>query len=457
MVGQKMLTNSKFLTNLNKNTDKILVLGVGGVSMSAIALMLSRQGFNVTGYDSTRGVFTELVEKHGIKVSYNENEIDTSNVKCATFTSAIREDSPLIVSLKSKGIPCIVRAEFLGELMKSYETRVGVSGTHGKSTVSGMISKIFMDAERDPTVMIGAGLKGLDGGFRAGCDKDFIFEACEYRDSFLSFSPTISVVLNVELDHTDYFKSLDQMKHSFTEFMDIAGVAVVNFDNANAKECAKNFDGRVISYSVFDKTCNVYADNITEKRGRASFDAFVEGEFFTHVELSVIGEFQIGNALAAISVSALAGICPDSVSKSLSSYTGVARRFEFRKSLNGAEIRDDYAHHPDEIRATLEAASKIGFKRVFVVYQPHTYTRTHDLFDAFAASFDKCDEVVFADIYAAREKNLFGVTSEQLAKACPVGKYVGDFEKIANYMREKLKEGDLLIIMGAGDIINIEI
>ena len=184
---------------------------------------------------------------------------------------------------------------------------------------------------------------------------------------------------------------------------------------------------------------------------------FVRGKLFTHVELTVVGEFQIGNALAAIAVAENAGIAPDAVKKALKAYTGVARRFEFRKHFNGAEIRDDYAHHPDEIRATLCAASKMGFKRVLVVYQPHTFTRTHDLFDDFVKAFKECDEVVFADIYAAREKNLSGVTSAALADACENGKYVGDFNAISEYMKKKLQNGDLLIIMGAGDIINLEI
>ena len=428
--------------------------------MSSIALTLKRQGFVVSGYDSTRGIFTEIVEENGIHVDYDVDAIDTCGVALAVYTAAIKEDSDLIKGLRARGIECVVRAEFLGELMKSYKNRVGVCGTHGKSTTSGMIASIFMK-ELDPTVMIGAGLRGLVGGFRAGDDEDFIFEACEYKDSFLSFSPTVSVVLNVELDHTDYFKSLEQMKESFVKFVDISntngGVAVVNFDNANARECAVRSGADVFFYSTRNDKADVFAKNITEKRGRFSFDAFVKGEFFTHVDLSVAGEFQVGNALAAVAVSYLRKISPETVSKGLSEYTGVSRRFEFRKLYNGAEIRDDYAHHPDEIRATLSSCKNMGFERIFVVYQPHTYTRTHDLFDAFSKAFDGCDEVVFADIYAAREVNVSGVTSAYLAEKTPNGKYVGDFEEISEYMRGKLREGDLLIIMGAGDIINLEI
>ncbi len=429
--------------------------------MSSIALLLQKMGYGVCGYDSTQGAFTRLVEENGIPVVYNEQMINTDNVCCAVYTSAIKEDSALITGLRAKGIECIVRAEFLGELMKAYENRIGISGTHGKSTVSGMISAIFIEALRDPTVMIGAGLEGISGGFRAGGNKDYVFEACEFCDSFLSFSPTISVVLNVELDHTDYFKSLEQMKSSFTKFMNISaengGVSVVNFDNANARECAEKSNSRVIYFSIKNKDCDIFADRIEYKRGKPSFDVYIKGKFSSHVELDVIGEFQVSNALAAIGASYASGIDEKSIVTSLENYHGVARRFQLRKIFNGAEIRDDYAHHPDEIKATLSATEKAEYRKIYVIFQPHTYSRTHDLFSDFAKAFDKCDEVVFADIYAAREKNVYGITSQDLAKATPKGKYVGDFEAISDYYKNKLEKNDLLIIMGAGDIINLEI
>lgn len=457
-----MLTKSKFIRFFEKNNKNFLILGIGGVSMSSIALSLRNMGYGVCGYDSTHNAFTNLVEENGIPVVYGEDEISTDNVCCAVYTSAIKEDSSLIKGLRAKGIECIVRAEFLGELMKEYENRIGVSGTHGKSTVSGMISSIFIEALRDPTVMIGAGLDGISGGFRAGGSKDYVFEACEFCDSFLSFSPTISVVLNVELDHTDYFKSLEQMKKSFTKFMNISaengGVSVVNFDNENARECAEKTSGRVIFFSMHNRECEIFADTVEyTKNGKPFFDVYVKGEFFAHVALDIIGEFQVSNALAAIGAAYASGINAESIVNALANYHGVARRFQFRKMLNGAEIRDDYAHHPDEIKATLSATEKADYRKVYVVFQPHTYSRTHDLFDDFVKSFDKCDEVIFADIYAARETNEFGITSQDLADATPNGKYIGGFEEISEYYKNKLKEKDLLIIMGAGDIINLEI
>lgn len=453
-----MLTERKFIDFFKKNNEYFLILGVGGVSMSSIALLLQNNGHRVLGYDMTKSAITELVESHGIPVAYDEAEIDTTNVKCAVYTSAIKVDSPLLTSLREKGIECVVRAEFLGALMKEYTNRVGIAGTHGKSTTSGMISAIFLEAGLDPTIMIGAGLAGLDGGFRLGKHNNFIFEACEYQDSFLSFSPSISVVLNVEHDHTDYFKTFEQMKESFTKFMSIGDFSVVNIDNESAKECAENADSKIFYYSSKgNKSADAYADNITFSKGKASFDAIISGERFAHISLSVLGEFQVSNAMAAISVAYLSGLEAEFVEKALSSYTGVSRRFEFRKMYNGAEIRDDYAHHPDEIKATLSAVKGVGYNHVYVVFQPHTYTRTHDLFSDFATSFENCDEVVFADIYAAREKDRFGITSKDLANVVPNGKYVGDFSEIANYIKPKLEEGDLLIIMGAGNIINIDL
>lgn len=452
-----MLTKSKFYYN-NQISDKFcLILGIGGVSMSSIALLLLDMGYRVTGYDERRGPYTDLVEKQGIEVVYGEEIPALDNVGLVVYTAAIKEDNPIIVLAKKKNIPCVVRAPFLGELMKCYGKRIGVCGTHGKSTTSGMISQIFMSADADPTVVIGADLPSIGSGLKIGGKESFVFEACEYKDSFLSFFPTISVVLNVELDHTDYFVSLDHMKESYTKFMKISDLSVVCLDNKNAVDCAHKYGGETFFYSVNDKSADAYADNIVVNRGFAEFDAFIKGTLFAHIKLKVPGAFQVSNALAALSAAYLSGISPDGIRKGLEEFRGVGRRFQYRGECNGAVIYDDYAHHPDEIRATLATAKSMERSRVLVVYQPHTYTRTHDLFDAFTKAFDDCDEVVFADIYAAREKNECGISSKNLADAIAHGKYVGDFDDIVAYLKGVLKKDDLLIIMGAGDIINLKI
>ncbi len=451
-----MLTKCKFLYNKYINNKICLILGIGGVSMSSIALMLKNMGYFVKGYDAKKGQYTSLVENAGIEVCYGDEMPSLENVGAVVYTAAIKEDFPLLARARSEGIHTVVRAPFLGELMKCYENRIGISGTHGKSTTSGMISEIFLDAGLDPTIMIGADLPSINGGFRMGQGDTFVFEACEYKDSFLSFTPTVSVVLNVELDHTDYFKSLDQMKDSYSKFMNISQRAIVCADSENALSAASKMNGDVIPYSVSGKG-KVNAENVKLVHGFAEFDVTVDGEFFIHVKLSVPGIFQVSNALASIAVSRLMGIDAESIAKGLQNFKGVGRRFQYRKNLNGADVYDDYAHHPDEIKATIETARTLEKDRVIVVYQPHTYSRTHDLLEDFAKSFASCDEVIFADIYAAREKNTYGISSKDLADRIPHSKYLGDFEKIEKYIRDTVKENDLVHIMGAGNIIDIKI
>jgi len=452
-----MLTNSKFFYDKYISDKVCLVLGIGGVSMSAIALMLCDMGYKVAGYDEKKGVYTDLVEKNGIDVVYGDQMPELDNVGVVVYTAAIKEDNKILVKARELNILTVVRAPFLGEMMKCYKNRIGVSGTHGKSTASGMISQIFMDADINPTLMVGADLPVIKTGLRIGGDEHFVFEACEYKDSFLSFSPTLSVVLNVELDHTDYFLSLDQMKDSYTKFMNISKVAVVCFDSENARDAAKTTSARVVYYSAKSTDCDFYAKNFKLNRGFAEFDAYYNNEFLLHAKLGVPGAFQVENALAAIAVATLSGIESDAIVKGLENFTGVGRRFQFRGKLNGADVYDDYAHHPDEIKATLATAKAFEKGRVVVVYQPHTYTRTHDLFDDFATSFKDCDEVIFADIYAAREKNRFGITSKDLSDAVENGKYLGSFEEIEEYLKINVKEDDLVLIMGAGNIIDLKI
>ena len=452
-----MLTNCKFIYHEHIKNKTCLILGVGGVSMSSIALLLKDMGYHAKGYDERESSYTRLVEKSGIPVCYGEELPSLDGVGAVVYTAAIKEDFPILAEARKRGIVTAVRADFLGELMKCYKTRIGISGTHGKSTTSGMISEILLKTHLSPTIMIGADLPSINGGLRIGEKDAFVFEACEYKDSFLSFYPTISVVLNVELDHTDYFLSLDQMKESYTKFMNIGDVAVISADSKNAIDSAKGFKGTPLFFSANAGVGDLWADNVRLNGGFATFDAYYKGEFFSEITLSVPGAFQVNNALAAILSAITAGVSKDAIVEGLRAFRGVGRRFQFRKTLNGADVYDDYAHHPDEIRATLETARAMEKSRVVVVYQPHTYSRTHDLFDDFVKAFEGCDEVIFADIYAAREKNEYGISSKDLADALENGKYLGDFDSITDYLKETIKENDLLLIMGAGDIINIEI
>ncbi len=452
-----MLTKSKFSYDAQISNKICLILGIGGVSMSSIALLLQDMGYTVQGYDRSHGQYTDLVEKCGIPVVYGDDIPALDNVGLIVYTAAIKPNHPILMLAEKKGVPSVVRAKFLGELMLCYKNRVGICGTHGKSTTSGMISQILLMANTDPTVMIGADLPLINSGLNIGSEEMFVFEACEYQDSFLSFFPTISVVLNVELDHTDYFLSLDQMKASYSKFIEASEYSVVSMDSENAVDCVRGYKGKLTYFSTRDENADLYAKNIIQKRGKAEFDAYYKGEFFHHFALNVPGVFQVSNTLAAIGVSILLGIDREDISNALLTFGGVGRRFQFRKSLNGADIYDDYAHHPDEIKATLSAAKEMTDGRVIAVYQPHTYTRTNDFFKEFTLSFDHCDEVIFADIYAAREKNTCGISSKNLADATKNGKYLGGFDEISKYVRDTVKKDDLVIIMGAGDIINLEI
>ncbi|MBQ9939946.1 MAG: UDP-N-acetylmuramate--L-alanine ligase [Clostridia bacterium] len=457
-----MLFNCKFLLESVDKKKTVLFAGIGGISMSAIAQMMLRDGYIVAGYDMKPTAITEKMELMGIEIAYSFEDIVFDNVGLVVYTKALKEDHFILSKAREYGIDCVSRPVILGEIMKKNRRRIGVAGTHGKSTSTGMLSQIFLsDPSLDPTIMIGAQLPFLGDSYRVGKGSDFIFEACEYKDAFLDFCPNIAVVLNVELDHTDYFENIDVMTCSFTKYISKCGkdgVAIVNGDSEHAVKAAEAARGEVgkILYFSKCKPADITAENVNMESGYAEFDAVVMGEFFAHVKLGVPGEFNISNALAVIGTAFVCGLPRESVEKGINAFGGVRRRFERRCVVNGAVIIDDYAHHPDEIKATVSAASAIG-KRVIAVFQPHTYTRTRDLFDDIISSFDKCDKVIYADIYSAREDDIYGINSRMLAEKTPDALYLGGFEEIAEYLRGQAREGDIILIMGAGDINNLVI
>lgn len=452
-----MLLNCKFLLDDVDKSKTVLFAGIGGISMSALAQMLLRDGYIVSGYDMKRTALTEKMELMGIEIAYEYEDIVFDNVGLIVYTKALSPEHFVLKKAREKGIDAIDRPVLLGEIMKNDRRRIGIAGTHGKSTSTGMLSQIFLsDPTLDPTIMIGAHLPAMGDSYRVGRGGDFIFEACEYKDAFLDFCPNIAVVLNVELDHTDYFADIDAMTESFSKYISKCGkngVAIVNGDNAGAVKAAlaaRDNVGKILYFSA-EKPADIYAENIVFNTGYAEFDAYVSGEVYAHVKLGIPGEFNISNALAVIAAAYVCGIPSAAVEKGIAAFGGVNRRFERRCVVNGAVIIDDYAHHPDEIKATISAARAIA-KRVIAVFQPHTYTRTRDLFDKITSSFEGCAEVIFADIYSAREADIYGVNSKMLAEATPNAKYLGGFEKISEYLRAIAKEGDIILIMGAGDI-----
>ena len=450
---------AKKIKDILSNKKSIFFIGVGGVNMSSLALISHNRGFCVGGSDRTRTDVTDGLEEHGIKVSYGHNASNVEGYDAVVYTVAISSDNPEYVRANELGIPCISRADYLGYIMMGYDRRIGVSGMHGKSTCTSMCATVFMSAGADPTVLSGAAMPAMNGAYRIGESENFIFEACEYMDSFLSFYPTVAIILNVEMDHVDYFKSMEHIYSSFSSFANIAhsflGYAVYNIDDENTVKALKNYSGKRISVSTENEKADLYARNIVLNNGAPEFDVMLNGEFFFHTKLSVSGYHNVYNALATAAAAYLSGIEGDKIAKGLSMYTGANRRMEYKGKLCGALVFDDYGHHPTEIKTTLDGASKMGYNRTFCVYQPHTYSRTKGLYNDFLTAFSSVDEVIFADIYAAREKDDGTVSSKMLASDVENGSYVGDLQNIVEYLKRKLCEGDLLVVMGAGDIYKI--
>ena len=437
------------------SVKKVYFIGIGGISMSSIAFMSKRAGLEVAGYDRTESDMTRRLSDAGITVYYSYSPDNAVGSDIVVYTAAMSEDDPEMKRARELGIPLMSRAEYFGQLMLSYGRRLGVSGMHGKTTATSMLTHIYLAAELDPTVMVCAELSCIDGAFRVGGADNMVFEACEYTDSFLSFYPTTAVVLNIEMDHVDYFHSLEQIITSFNRYIDKAEIAVVNGDDGNVKKCIEGYGGRVVTFGLGD-SCDFRAANISG--AKPEFDVVHGGEVLAHIKLGVLGIHSVYNALASFAAAYVNGVAVDAIVRGLESFRGAKRRFELRGTIDpDTEIYDDYAHHPTEIRATLTSASEYAKERngrLRIVFQPHTYSRTYELFDDFKTSFALADEVIFADIYAAREINTYGVTSDQLAEASG-GKYIDSFEGIARYVRETAVSGDVVIVMGAGDIVAV--
>ncbi len=446
-----------------KSHKTVYFIGIGGISMSSLAHIAYENGYEVGGYDRVPSALTRELEACGIDINYEALADNIDNFDIIVYTAAISKENPELARAldcdKAGTKYCIYRADFLGWLMSGYKKRIGVAGMHGKSTATAMISHIFMTAELDPTVVCGAVLDEIGGAYRVGSRDSFIMEACEYQDSFLSFTPNIAVVLNIDLDHTDYFSSIEQIRQSFAKYLDIAkdGYAVINADDANAVMASENYKGKKVFFSLNRET-DYHVAGLRVRNGKYEFDIFKKYSFFAHIKLAVSGEHNMYDALAAAAVCDICGVKPEYIEKALADFTGAKRRMEFRGYVKGIEAKvplyDDYAHHPTEIRATLNGARSGEYKRIVCVFQPHTYSRTSELFNEFASSFGGV-HTVFADIYAAREVNTFGVTSEQLAEKAG-GIYIPTLEKIAEYLKTELRDGDMLIVMGAGDIIRLD-
>ena len=431
---------------------RVHLAGIGGVSMNPLAEVLHQMGLAVQGSDQSESPAVERLRHMGVHVSIGH---DAGNIRGAEFlirTAAIHDDNPEIAAAHAAGLPVFERAEAWGAIMQRYENAICIAGTHGKTTTTAMTTHIFMAAQADPTVMIGGTLSILHSGYRVGRGDTIILESCEYCNSFLHFFPTVAVVLNVEADHLDFFKDLDDIKASFRRFAELVppgGHVIVNADNAGALDVARGLDAFTFG---LEPGAECTAVNLREDKGRPVFDIYVRGAFYAHAELKVYGRHNVSNALAAASAAYVLGLPGEAVEKGLGSFAGAGRRFEYKGSFNGAEIYDDYAHHPDELHALLTTAKGLDYRRLIVAFQPHTYSRTAKLFDRFAEELRLADVVVLAEIYAAREQNTLGISSADLVKQVPGSVYCSTLDKTAEAIRRLAGPGDLILTVGAGDI-----
>ena len=435
----------------------IYFLGIGGITMSSLAHITHIHGVKVGGSDRSISPLTERLKNEGIEVFEGHRAAQLDGYDALVYTVAVSADTPELVRAKAEGLPVISRSDYLGYIMRSYTNRVGLAGMHGKSTATSMTTEVFMAAGADPTVISGAELSSMHGAYRIGGKENFVFESCEYMDSFLDFYPSIAVVLNIELDHVDYFKDLDHIKRSFRAYIEKTrgcGCAVLNADDEDVMDMAKGFSGSVLTFGV-KNDADIMAKNISYDGGVASFD-LCHGTMKKRVNLSVSGEHNVYNALAAAACGILCGLKSDLIVKGLGNFHGASRRLEPKGKVNGANVYDDYAHHPTEIAATLKTVRLMGAKRIVCIYQPHTYSRTKGLYKEFVDALSLADIPVLADIYAARETDTLGVSSKQLAN--DIGDkalYFSSFEEIAKYINANAQEGDIVLTMGAGNITNI--
>lgn len=442
-----------------KECKSIYFIGIGGINMSSLAHISHLRGFRVGGSDREKTALTERLADTGIEVFYSHDAKNMESYDAVVYTVAISPENPEYVRAHELGIPCISRADYLGYLMLGYNNRIGVSGMHGKSTCTSMCATVFMAGGADPTVLSGAELDAMGGAYRIGESENFIFEACEYMDSFLDFNPSTAIILNIEMDHVDYFKSMEQIYKSYSDFAAITGengTVIANADDENVARALAGYSGRIITFGVLDGEADYSAINIRYPNGFAEFDVMHAGEFVCHVKLSVTGEHNVYNALAAFAAGHIAGLEPEKIAEGLCAFRGAKRRMEFKGKVNGALVFDDYGHHPTEVASTLEGVAKRGADRVFCVFQPHTFSRTHALMNDFAKSFEAVDGVYIADIYPARETDNLGISGKTLAiRIGNKAEYISGFENIANVLNSELREGDILVVMGAGDIYKV--
>ena len=443
---------------------KIHFIGIGGVSMSGIAHTLKQSGFDVSGSDMVDSDTIKVLINSGIPVYIGTNPENIKNVDLVVYTAAISKDNPELVMANTLNIPTMERAVFLGLLTKCFNDTITISGTHGKTTTTSMVSLCFLNAKLNPSIQVGAYLKNISGNYIVGNSDYFILEACEYVESFLHFFPKSAIVLNIDNDHLDYFKNIDNIERAFVKYVKLLpndGLLVINADDNRCLNLMNFTNAKIITYGINNSESDFVAKNIIfGDNGFSEFDVYNKNEFYSHIKLSVPGKHNILNALACISMCSHYNIDSEIIKSSLLEFTGANRRMEFKgKFNNNVSVFDDYAHHPTEIKATALALKNKKFDKSWAVFQPHTYSRTKNLLDDFADALLNFDNIIITDIYAAREKNTYNVSSKDLAdKVKSLGGnalYISDFKDIVSYLKNNVKENDMVITVGAGTVTEI--
>ena len=447
-----------FITDTHK---KVHFIGIGGISMSGLAAVLLNQGYKVSGSDSKESEIIERLRNKGAEIYIGHNENNIKDVDLVVYTAAIPSDNPEIIKAKRENIHLMDRAEFLGEIMKGHKYTIAVAGTHGKTTTTSMLSHLTLNAKLDPTILVGGELDIIDGNYKIGNSEYFLTEACEYKESFLRFYPYVGIILNIDADHLDYYKDINHIQRTFEKFSNIIpndGYLIGCAEDNRVLEVAKKAKCNVITYGI-DKG-DVVAKNITfNALGCATFDVYRDSNFLLKMSLKVPGRHTILNALASVCVGLIFELPYETIAEGIGSFAGVHKRFEYKGDKDGVIVIDDYAHHPVEIKATLNTAKNIKHNKIITVFQPHTYTRTKTLFDEFTTAFENTDLLVLMDIYAAREKDTGLVNSDELGDAIRKTGVncinVHSHEEAAEVVKKYAESGDLLLTVGAGDVVKV--
>ena len=450
------------ISNLTKYKN-IHMIGIGGISMSGIAEILANLGFSVTGSNNVDSEILHTLRKAGIKVFIGHNAQNVVGADCVVYTAAIPKNNVELVHAKELGIPTIERSDFLGELTRCYKNTIAISGTHGKTTTTSLVSLCFLEAKKDPSIQVGAILEELNGNYKVGNSENFIIEACEYVESFLKFSPKSEIILNIDNDHLDYYKNFENIKKAFIKYVKLLpddGHLIINADDLNCLDLPVYTKASTIKYGIENEDVDFQAKNIQfDEDGFPEFDIYKYNEFYGHIKLSILGKHNVLNVLACIALCDTYEISKTDIINAISKFKGADRRFEYKGNVNGAKIFDDYGHHPTEVFATAKALENKKYNESWVVFQPHTYSRTFNLLNDFAHSLLEFDHIIITDIYAARETNTYNISSKDLVDEInKLGKeaiYIPLLEDCASYLKNNVKQNDIVLTLGAGTVTNV--